>query len=99
MDRKDGRDAAIAGGDLFERQRIADMVGSRPAVFGRHQHAHKAELAELGERLFWEFPLAIPVRRVWREQVLRDVARRIAQEDLLFGQPHSTTRKPRSGAT
>jgi hypothetical protein len=64
------------------------MVGAGPAIFGRHQHAHEAELAELGQRLLREFRLAIPLRRVRREQVPRDIARRVAQQDLFFGEAH-----------
>src|SRR5665213_109088 len=91
MDREDRRDAAVAGGDLLQRQRVADMVGAGPAIFGRHQRAHKPELAELGQCLFRKAGLAVPFRRVRREQVPCDIVRRVAQEDLLIGEPHSMT--------
>src|SRR5215469_11475072 len=88
MDRKYRRHAAVAGRDLGQRQRIADMIGARAAVFLRHEHPHKAELAQFGQRLRGEPRFAVPRRRLRRQQVLRHVARRIAQQDLLFGQAH-----------
>src|SRR5271157_2907933 len=91
MDRKDGRYTAVAGCDLLQSQRVADMVGACPAPLRRHQRAHKAELAEFGQRLFGEPRFAIPFRSMRCEQVLGDITRGISQQDLLFGKPHSIT--------
>src|ERR1700684_823275 len=91
MDRNDGRDAAVAGGDLLQRERIADLVGAGAAILGRHQGAHEAELAEFRQRLFGEPRLAVPFGRVRRQQVLRDVARRVEEQASLIGEPHPMT--------
>ena len=64
------------------------MVGAGTTPFRRDQCAHKAELAELGQFTFREPRLAVALRRARRKQVLRDIARGIAQEDLFFGQAH-----------
>src|SRR6516165_621963 len=96
MDRKDGRYAAVSSGDLLQRQCVADMVGAGATPLRRHQRAHEAELAEFGQRLFRELRLAIARGCAWRKQVLRDIARRIAQQGLFFGQPHSITLSARA---
>src|SRR5579863_3463736 len=88
MDGKYRRNRAVAGSDLFQRQRVADMVSARPAPFRRHQRPHKAELAELGQRLFREPCLAIPFGGTRRKQVLCDVARGIAEKLLFLCEPH-----------
>ena len=64
------------------------MVGAGPAILRRHQHSHKAELAELSQRLLREPRLAVPFRRIRREQILRDITRGIAQQPLFLGQSH-----------
>ena len=74
-------------------ERIADMVGSGAAILLRHQHAHEAEPAELGQRLFRETRLAIPFRRMRREQALRDLPRRVTKQPLFLGQSHSLRSK------
>jgi hypothetical protein len=80
------RDRALAGGDLLHDQPVADMVGARPAIFLGHQHAHEAELAELG--LGRKLLLAVPFRGKWREPRPGKVASDIAQHALLVGEPH-----------
>src|SRR5580704_7656667 len=74
------------------------MVRPGPAVLGRYQHAHEPEFSQLSQRLFREFLLAVPFSRVRREQMLRDIARRVAEEDLLFAEPHSITSLARQGS-
>src|SRR5690348_3759763 len=50
------------------------MVGAAAAMFRRDQHAHEAELAELGQRLLREARLAIPLGGVRGQLVLREGA-------------------------
>ena len=93
MHAEDRRDRAVAGRDLFERQRIPDMVGAGPAIFRRHQHAHKAEFSEFGERLLRKPRLAVPFGRMRRQLVAGEFAGRVAQQKLLVGEPHSVTHR------
>ena len=67
------------------------MVGPGPAIFRRHQHAHKAEFSEFGERLFRKPRLAVPFGRMRREFVAGEFAGRVAQQALLVGEPHPVT--------
>ena len=64
------------------------MIGAGAAILFRHQHAEKPELAEFAERFPRKAGVAVPFRRVGREQVLRDVARGVAQQSLFLGEPH-----------
>src|SRR5580704_1780772 len=82
------RDRTLPSSDLLHDEGVADMVGARPAIFLGHQHAHKPELAELGDRIGRKFLLAIPLRRMRHEPFARKVAGDIAQHALLLGEAH-----------
>ena len=64
------------------------MVGAGPAIGLRHQHAHKAELAEFGDRLCRKFRFAVPFRGMRGEPRTGKVAGDIAQHALLVGEVH-----------
>ncbi len=95
VDREDRRGGAVAGRDLLHRERIADMVGAGAAIFRRHQHAHEPELPQFGQRLLREARRTVPFGGMRRELLLRELPRRIAQQDLLFRELHRVT-SPRS---
>src|SRR5439155_19769083 len=78
----------LPGSDLLHDERIADMVGTGAAIGLGHQHAHKAELAELGHRLGRKPLLAIALRGKGRELCPGKIAGDVAQHPLLVGQSH-----------
>jgi hypothetical protein len=71
------------------------MVGARATIGLGHQHTHKAEFAELGERLCRKPRLTVPLRGKRREAAAGKVAGDIAQHKLLVGEPHSKTSSAR----
>ena len=76
---------SAARGDLFERERIGDVVGVRAAPLRRHDHAEKAEFAHLRDDLRGQLRVAIPLRRVRREPLGGEVASGVADHPLLVG--------------
>ncbi len=72
------------------------MVGAGAAIFLGHQHAHEAELAELGHRLGRKPRFAVAFRGMRRQPGPGKVAGDIAQHALLVGQPHSITSSARA---
>ncbi len=76
--RDHGRDRAVAGGDLDQRQRIGDVVGPRPAPVRVDGHAEKAELAQLRDDLGLDRARLLALARRRRQPRARIVARHVA---------------------
>src|SRR5207244_1848296 len=77
VDAHDRRGRAVAGGDLFEDQREAQIVEPRPVPLGRHGHPVAAERREAAQLVLREVAIAIPLRGVRRDAVLHVGAHRI----------------------
>src|SRR5204863_5984455 len=74
-------------GDLHHRQHVADRIHAGAAVFGGHLDAHQAVLAEQADVFEREFARAVVVLGARRDLFLGDAARRILDQQLLFGEP------------
>ena len=82
------RKRPVAGRDLLQRQRIGDVVGTRPAPLGGHRHAHEPQRAQLLKDAGRKGCLLLPFRRVWRQPRLRKLARALLDEQLLLAEDH-----------
>ncbi len=77
-------DPAVGGADLLENQNVLDIAEPGPAVLFRYQDAEQAEFAELAEELAWEVLLAIPLHRVGRDLVARQIANHVSDGKLII---------------
>src|SRR5207248_10040671 len=79
---------AVAGGDLFQRDRERNVIETRAAEALGHDDAVGAETAELVKRFPREGVRAIPFGRERREPLARAGTHRVADHLLRFVQQH-----------
>ena len=61
MHAHDGRDRAVAGGDLLDGEGVGQVAGAAAAPFIGYQHAHKAQFAQAGDGFGREGVVAVPL--------------------------------------
>src|SRR5206468_7748840 len=93
---QDGRSRAIAGGDLFERDRQRNVIEAGAAVALRHHDAVGSEAPQLSERIAREDMAAIPFRRKWRESLAGEIAHRVADQPLRLVEKHRSSARDQS---
>ncbi len=84
----DGRAGGIAGGDLLERERERDDIGTGTAPFLGHRHAEEAETPHLPHGFLREARVAVPFGRARHEPLARELAREVPGHRLLHGRCH-----------
>ncbi|GJE69686.1 hypothetical protein CHKEEEPN_1215 [Methylorubrum podarium] len=98
VDAHDGRDGAVAGGDLLDGQGVGDVVDGRPVIRFGHEHAHEAERPHLGEGLFRETRFPVPFGRERLQPLDREGPRRVPDHPLVVGQHRADPIGPASAA-
>ena len=83
VDAHDRRETTVSGRDLLERQHVGHRAGFGATPFGRHAHAHEAELTHLGEQRPRDLARRLPGADMRRHLLLRKSARGVADQDLL----------------
>src|SRR5437763_5589910 len=92
---QDGRSRAVAGGDLFERNRQRNVIEAGAAVALRYHDAVGSEAAQLRERLARENMAAIPFRRKGRESLAGEIAHSVANQALRLVEQHRSSARDR----
>jgi len=88
VDAHHGGSRAVAGGDLLEDEREAQIVQPRAAPFGGHGHAVAAERGQALQFFLRKVRLAVPARGMRRDVVLHERAHRVLDRDMVFAEQH-----------